>query len=130
MTKKFFVSLALLAGMVTPALAEGTHTIQAWGSNFEVPNEPAPLLAAPVPAAPRANRPAGTHTIEVWGSDFQVTNRPVRWTGARASASVGPNLALYGSDEDDDNAKNPALPSYERGRGQETGGPARLRIPN
>ncbi|GJE79088.1 hypothetical protein [Methylorubrum thiocyanatum] len=33
-------------------------------------------------------------------------------------------------DNDGANAKNPALPSYERGRGQETGGPARQLIGN
>jgi hypothetical protein len=33
-------------------------------------------------------------------------------------------------DTDGDNAKNPALPGYERGRGQETGGYARNRIPD
>lgn len=31
-------------------------------------------------------------------------------------------------DDDSANAKNPALPWYERGRGQETGGPDRMEI--
>ncbi len=31
-------------------------------------------------------------------------------------------------DDDSGNAKNPALPWYARGRGQETGGPARMLI--
>ncbi|MCE4225923.1 hypothetical protein HCU64_19400 [Methylobacterium sp. C25] len=38
--------------------------------------------------------------------------------------------AWIGGERDDDsaNAKNPALPWYERGRGSETGGPARMLI--
>ncbi|TXN15863.1 hypothetical protein FV219_01645 [Methylobacterium sp. WL122] len=33
-------------------------------------------------------------------------------------------------DTDSGNSRNPALPSYAQGRGQETGGPARELIPN
>ena len=47
-----------------------------------------------------------------------------------AEAAAGP--ASYGQlsleDEDGGNAKNPALSVYQRGRGQETGGPARMLI--
>lgn len=47
--------------------------------------------------------------------------------------SAGPATASpYGQlgleDEDGGNAKNPALSAYQRGRGQETGGPARMLI--
>ncbi|KQP37286.1 hypothetical protein ASF49_22155 [Methylobacterium sp. Leaf104] len=37
---------------------------------------------------------------------------------------------LGGMDTDSGNARNPALPGYAQGRGQETGGPARELIPN
>lgn len=37
---------------------------------------------------------------------------------------TSPSAPIYG-DADGANAKNPALPAYARGRGQETGGPAR-----
>ncbi|MCE4224983.1 hypothetical protein HCU64_14570 [Methylobacterium sp. C25] len=37
---------------------------------------------------------------------------------------------IVSPDTDGANAKNPALPSYQRGRGQETGGPARQLIGN
>ena len=33
-------------------------------------------------------------------------------------------------DDDSDNAKNPALPSYAQNKGQETGGPGRMQIPD
>jgi hypothetical protein len=78
MTKKFFVSLALMAGMVSPALAEETHTINVWGTNFEVPYQPSQPFETYVVSNSRAPLPAfaaGTHTIDVWGSDFQVPNR-------------------------------------------------------
>jgi hypothetical protein len=32
-------------------------------------------------------------------------------------------------DDDSDNAKSPALPSYAQNRGHETGGPGRMQIP-
>jgi hypothetical protein len=32
-------------------------------------------------------------------------------------------------DDDSENAKNPALPSYAQSKGQETGGPGRMQIP-
>ncbi|WP_443136712.1 hypothetical protein [Methylobacterium sp. Leaf112] len=37
---------------------------------------------------------------------------------------------LGGPDLDSGNARNPALPGYAQGRGEETGGPARELIPN
>ena len=45
---------------------------------------------------------------------------------AAASPSSYGQLSL--EDEDGGNAKNPALSAYQRGRGQETGGPARMLI--
>lgn len=54
-------------------------------------------------------------------------------TSALASAwasGAAPRDAFFESDADSANANNPALPPYARGRGQETGGPARELIPN
>lgn len=45
-----------------------------------------------------------------------------------AAASPAPYGQLSLEDEDGGNAKNPALSAYQRGRGQETGGPARMLI--
>lgn len=42
----------------------------------------------------------------------------------QAHSITSPSALIYG-DADGANAKNPALPAYARGRGQETGGPAR-----
>ncbi|MBB2960877.1 hypothetical protein [Methylobacterium sp. R2-1] len=43
---------------------------------------------------------------------------------------VVPRSEDFETDADYANAKNPALPPYARGRGQETGGPARELISN
>ncbi|GEO99267.1 hypothetical protein [Methylobacterium haplocladii] len=50
--------------------------------------------------------------------------------GLRApqARSISSPFALVYGDTDGANAKNPALPAYARGRGQETGGPARQLI--
>lgn len=47
-----------------------------------------------------------------------------------ASSEEASRRAWIGGPRDDDsaNAKNPALPWYSRGRGSETGGPARMLI--
>lgn len=45
--------------------------------------------------------------------------------GFRSVAAHGPGRVVAYGDTDSANARNPALPSYEQGRGQETGGPAR-----
>lgn len=45
----------------------------------------------------------------------------------QAHSISSPSALVYG-DTDGANAKNPALPAYARGRGQETGGPARQLI--
>ncbi|GJE54863.1 hypothetical protein [Methylobacterium thuringiense] len=45
----------------------------------------------------------------------------------QARSISSPSALVYG-DTDGANAKNPALPAYARGRGQETGGPARQLI--
>ncbi|MHC2017686.1 hypothetical protein [Methylobacterium sp. CM6247] len=112
MSKKFFVPLVLFVGMATPALAEGTRTIQVWGANVDVPK----AWSQPyVPPADRAQR------------------SPLRWANIRPSkqySATTSDVSLSRGDEDGDNAKNPALPGYERGRGQETGGPARQLIPD
>ncbi|CAO4179182.1 Lipoprotein [Methylorubrum aminovorans] len=47
------------------------------------------------------------------------------WTDGAA-----PRNEFFETDTDSANANNPALPPYARGRGQETGGPARELIPN
>ncbi|OHV17711.1 hypothetical protein BK022_03945 [Methylorubrum extorquens] len=48
------------------------------------------------------------------------------------TAGTTPRDEFFETDTDTDsaNANNPALPPYARGRGQETGGPARELIPN
>ncbi|PXW51425.1 hypothetical protein [Methylobacterium sp. B4] len=54
-------------------------------------------------------------------------------TSALASAwatGTTPRIDFFETDPDSANANNPALPPYARGRGQETGGPARELIPN
>ncbi|WP_096487663.1 hypothetical protein [Methylorubrum populi] len=54
-------------------------------------------------------------------------------TSALASAwtaGAAPRNDFFETDTDSANANNPALPPYARGRGQETGGPARELIPN
>ncbi|MEE7456517.1 hypothetical protein MPAR168_12970 [Methylorubrum populi] len=54
-------------------------------------------------------------------------------TSALASAwaaGAAPRNEFFETDADSANANNPALPPYARGRGQETGGPARELIPN
>ncbi|AWN42297.1 hypothetical protein [Methylobacterium durans] len=98
MTRNLVFALALLAGTAGPALAEGTHTINAWGARFEVPNAPVsgPAIGAPssydnlVPVArsvprayssvngnvsvaqPSASVSAPTRQINVWGAHFDV----------------------------------------------------------
>ncbi|CAO4156012.1 MULTISPECIES: hypothetical protein [Methylorubrum] len=47
------------------------------------------------------------------------------WTDGAARRN-----GFFENDTDSANANNPALPTYARGRGQETGGPARDLIPN
>jgi hypothetical protein len=114
MTRKIFVSLALLAGMASPAFAQDSHTINVWGAQLEAPGVLQRIFEAPR---------AGTN----------LADRSVRWTSTGVSTSAQaarPSVPLYAGDEDGDNAKNPALPSYERGRGQETGGPDRMQIPD
>jgi hypothetical protein len=111
MTRKYFVSFALLAAMVTPAVAAGTHTINVWGAQFEIPDQ-GMLFGQPLPKALQ-------------------TSQPSRWTGTlgaplvHATSSVAP---LYAGNEDGDNAKKSALPPNERSRGKKTGGPARMQI--
>lgn len=54
-------------------------------------------------------------------------------TSALASAwtaGAAPRNDFFETDADSANANNPALPPYARGRGQETGGPARELIPS
>lgn len=46
------------------------------------------------------------------------------------AAGAVPRNEFFETDTDAANANNPALPPYARGRGQETGGPARDLIPN
>ncbi|GAA0242783.1 hypothetical protein LNAOJCKE_4020 [Methylorubrum aminovorans] len=46
------------------------------------------------------------------------------------TAGAVPRNDFFETDADSANANNPALPPYARGRGQETGGPARELIPN
>ncbi|MDP4004779.1 hypothetical protein [Methylobacterium sp. NEAU K] len=41
MSRNLVLALALLAGTDGPAVAEGTHTVNAWGARFEVPDAPA-----------------------------------------------------------------------------------------
>jgi hypothetical protein len=101
MNCKSIVLVALLAGLASPAFAQGTRTIDVWGNDVQVPN--------------------------------QAPDKSMRRTGeghSRTAPAAGSRLPLSAGDEDDDNAKNPALPSSERGRGQETGGPARNLIPD
>ena len=47
----------------------------------------------------------------------------------QATSPPAVGVARPNGDEDSDNARNPALTSGEGGAGQETGGPARNRIP-
>ncbi|POR40042.1 hypothetical protein CRT23_26045 [Methylobacterium sp. V23] len=52
-------------------------------------------------------------------------------TGAISPVSSIHDFGEIGPRDDDGaNARNPALPAYERGMGQETGGPARMLIPD
>lgn len=46
------------------------------------------------------------------------------------TAGATPRNEFFETDADSANANNPALPPYARGRGQETGGPARDLIRN
>ncbi|UGB27050.1 hypothetical protein LPC10_05510 [Methylorubrum sp. B1-46] len=46
------------------------------------------------------------------------------------TAGAAQRREFFETDTDSANANNPALPPYARGRGQETGGPARELIPN
>lgn len=50
--------------------------------------------------------------------------------GSAWTAGTAPRRDDFETDTDSANADNPALPPYARGRGQETGGPARALIPN
>ena len=114
MTSKLLATLALVVGMATPAFADGAQTISVWGANVDSPDQSSQQSMAPADSA-------------------RIGSHPLRWANIRASARV-PATAfdrpLYAGDEDGGNARDPALPAYERGRGQETGGPARELIPN
>jgi hypothetical protein len=99
--------------MASPAFAEESHSLNVWGAQLEGPGVLQRIFEAPA---------AGTN----------LADRSVRWTAASVPASAQAahqSVPLYAGDEDGDNAKNPALPSYERSRGQETGGPDRMQIP-
>jgi len=57
-----------------------------------------------------------------------------RYMSTASAAPIVPTTASFASqigprDDDGSNARNPALPAYQRGMGQETGGPARMLIP-
>lgn len=134
MTKNYFVSLALLVGMASPAFAQGTRTINVWGSEIQLPAPSSLMVDALVSGPHQVKRPtstAGGRGIDLGNSDFRIPSSSVRWTGEVVNAArINPNIPLYADDEDGGNARNPALPPYERGRGQETGGPARNLIPN
>jgi hypothetical protein len=112
-TRNIFVSLALLAGMASPAFAQDSHTINVWGAQLEAPG-----VLQRIFEAPRVG--------------IDLPGQSVRWTaGTPFSAQAAhPSVPLYAGDEDGNNAKNPVLPSYERGRGKETGGPKRMQIPD
>ncbi|WP_019903566.1 hypothetical protein [Methylobacterium sp. 77] len=114
MTKKLLTTLALVFGMASPAFADGARTIHVWGANVESPDQSSRQDMAPADGA-HQNGPS------------------LRWANMRAAARIPAttsDLPLYAGDEDGGNARDPALPSDERGRGQETGGPARELIPN
>jgi hypothetical protein len=69
MTRKILVSLALLAGMASPAFAEESHSLNVWGAQLEGPGVLQRIFEAPA---------AGTN----------LADRSVRWTAASVPASA------------------------------------------
>lgn len=83
------------------------------------------VLFAAVGILASAGASAKTIAPERVCSGLCISTLASDWTAGAAQ-----RREFFETDTDSANANNPALPPYARGRGQETGGPARELIPN
>ena len=111
MSRSFVICVALIAGVSSSAFAAGM-----------------PSLDTSIPKLGPSSIPA----LSFVASEGEGSQRTRTRSDTRASKAPIPagSPMIAKDDEDDDNARAPALPDNELGKGQETGGPARMRIPN